>query len=114
MSAQSAKNLLAQDDAIQMLLPEEWNGGVSVWLSANATGTVILEFGSENASNVVEWAQVEMKNPLIAVNADVDSLVGAATPQYGWAEFVGVRWVRARRTDAAGNDCYTTLSFRRT
>jgi hypothetical protein len=55
-----------------------------------------------------------MKNPAIAVNDDVDNLVGASGAQYGWAECVGVNRIRARRTDAAGSDCYASLLFRRT
>jgi hypothetical protein len=120
MTAIATKNLIAQDDTVEFPLPEEWNGGVAIWLAAGAVGTVILEFGSPQSDLTApfapknEWVQVEMKNPAIAVNDDVDNLVGASGAQYGWAECVGVNRIRARRTDAAGSDCYASLLFRRT
>lgn len=116
--ALATKNLVNQNDVLNYVLPEEWNGGAAIFLAANSTGTVILEYRSPYTGTpdvpVSDWVQIKMKNPQIAVNADVDNLVGAAAAQYAWAECVGVQEIRARRTDAAGSACFVSLGFGRT
>jgi hypothetical protein len=115
--ALATKNLTTQDAVLGYVLPEEWNGGVALFLGANSTGTVILEYRSPYTGpdgTISDWVQIKMKNPQIAVNADVDNLVGAAAAQYAWAECVGIQEIRARRTDAAGSDCYVSIGFGRT
>lgn len=115
MTAHATKNLVAQNDVSDMIIPEEWNGAVAIW--ASGTGTVILEFGSPRMVNnafVDEWIQIKMKDPSTAVNAEVDSLIVAASQKYAWAECVGVNRIRARKTDAGGADCFVTLMYRRT
>jgi len=97
---------------LELKLPEEWNGAVSIFLAANATGTVVLEY--ENPSTNGEWVQVKLKDPSIAVNAEVDSIAGSAAAHYVWAEAVGITKCRARRTAAGATSCLVTLTFGRT
>lgn len=115
MTAHATDNLKTQDSVVSFIIPEEWNGAVAIWVSG--TGTVILEFGSPRMVNntfVDEWIQIKIKDPSIAVNAEVDSLVVAGSQKYAWAECVGVNRIRARKTDAGGADCFVTLMYRRT
>lgn len=107
--------------SVGLNLPEDWNGAVSVFVSG--TGTIILEFGSPRLTEsgsvqtpptyVNEWVQIKMFNPIVGVNAAVDSLVAAATQIYGYANSVGVDRVRARRTDGGNQDCYVSLMWGR-
>lgn len=115
MTAIATKNLTVQDTFVDFIIPEEWNGAVAIW--ASGTGTIILEFGSpRTVDNVLvdEWIQIKIKDPSIAVNAEVDSLIVAASQKYAWAECIGINRIRARRTDNAGGDCFVSLFYRRT
>src|SRR5678809_544419 len=107
------KNLNAQDATVELHLSSDFNGAVGIWVSG--TGTIILEFGSpRNASTapfapVDEWKQIKMFNPIVGVNAAVDSLVVAGAQIYGYANCVGLNRVRARRTDSGVDDCFVSI-----
>ena len=108
------KNLNAQNAVAELHLGSDFNGAVGIWVSG--TGTIILEYGSprnDPTTNapVDEWKQIKMFNPIVGVNAAVDSLVVAGAQIYGYANCVGLNRVRARRTDAGVDNCYVSIGF---
>ena|SRR5690348_3277114 len=108
------KNLNAQNATIELPLTSDFNGAVGIWVSG--TGTIILEFGSprlDPSTNlpINEWKQIKLYNPIVGVNAAVDSLVAAASQIYGYANCVGLNRVRAKRTDAGVDDCFVSIGF---
>ncbi len=110
------KNLNAQNATASLEIIEDFNGAVALWVSG--TGTVILEFNTPRNTSAGavpdEWQQIKMKNPVVGVNAEVDSLVAAAGVKYGYASAIGVNRVRARRTDSGTDDCFVSISFAKT
>jgi hypothetical protein len=122
MSKQIAtKNLNTQNATAELFLPEDWNGAVALFVSG--TGTILLEIGSPRISEsgsaqvpstrVNEWLQLKLFNPIVGVNAAVDSLIAAAAQLYAYANCVGVDRVRARRTDAGNQDCFVSIMWGR-
>jgi len=106
------KNLNAQNATVELHLSSDFNGAVGLWVSG--TGTIILEYGSprNNPSTnlpIDEWVQIKVKNPIVGVNAEVDSLVVAAAQKYGYANCAGLNRVRARRTDGGVDDCFVSI-----
>lgn len=114
------KNLNSQNAAVQLELDgENHNHEVSIWLNAGGAGTIVLEVGnrskptSDGSAETVEWAQIKMWNPLIAVNAAVDSIAGAAGAQYLYASVIGAEFVRARKSSNDVTDCWVTITAKK-
>lgn len=114
------KNLNAQNAAVTLELDgENHNHEVSLWLAAGAQGTVVLEVGNrskpttDGTAEVVEWAQIKLWNPLVAVNAAADNIAGAAGAQYVYASVIGAEFVRARKSTNDVLDCWATLTAKK-
>lgn len=89
---------------------DEINGAASIQYGAGGAGTLVLEVSSQDdGANppVDQWVQVKMFNPAIAVNDFVDNLVAVG---YAWAEIVGARKVRLRKSVAGAGGVRATLT----
>lgn len=103
--ARATKDLTALNDEIVISDIDESNGGVSVYYGTGGLGTLVVEVSAVDAGN--EWVQIKLKNPSIAVNAEIDNL---AAQGIAWADIVGVRRVRARKSVAGAGPVTTTLT----
>jgi len=88
------------------------NGAASITLAAGASGTVVLEMsqGLDASGNDI-WVQLRVFNDTTTVGAFQDTMVGAAGTQHWYAEIVGARKVRIRKSATAAS-CYAILTFK--
>lgn len=108
----NAVNAALTLDCVDHFGSADVNGAVSITLAAGATGTVVLEVSAGQDANGVDiWVQIAIFCDMAGVSSLQSSLVGAAGAQHGYAEIVGARKIRARKSVTAGS-CYTIINLK--
>lgn len=104
------KNITAQNDTLEIILPRKCNGAALVYTPAQTTALAnfVLEHSVLSSTGTDEWLGIELFNP--ATKLDALSLTGPSLA--GWAEVPSMRKIRARRTDANGGAGWVGLEFR--
>lgn len=109
--ARATKVLTNINEEITISDVDELNGAASIQYGAGGLGTLVLEVSCQDngaAPPVDDWVQIKIFNPAIAVNAAVDNLAAAG---YAWAEVVGVKKVRVRKSVAGAGPVRATLTI---
>ncbi len=103
------------NDALTIKDVDENNGGVSITYKTGGLGTIVVEVSALDSQTNVngnlvdddEWVQLKLRNPSAAVNADVDNLAAAGI---AWADIIGVKKVRVRKSVAGAGPVTVTLT----
>ncbi len=109
----TAVNSTLVHDSVDHFGSADVNGAVGITLVAGASGTVVLEVsGGTGADGVTEqWVQVRVFNDTAGVGAYQDAMVRAAGAQHFYAEIVGVRHIRVRKTITVAS-CYVIMNLK--
>lgn len=109
----NVNDVLGPLDVIDHIGTADVNAAVSLTLAAGSVGTVVLEVSpGQDATDTDIWQQVVIYNPQPGVDAKVNSLAGSAAVSYAWAELVGARKVRARKTVAGPGNAFVLLNMK--
>jgi hypothetical protein len=141
-SNSNGKNLKNTGDAVYMAIDADlWNGAIGIYFSSTHDGTKLksaggltglasdgtfqLEVGMEppggsglngvitgpDDAAIIDWEQIKMYDP--NADAKVSTLAPAGTFKYLWAELVGVKFARVKKTDSTANGCWVRIADRR-
>jgi len=99
-------------DSVDHFGSADVNGAIGIWLAAGASGTVVLEVsGGKDGTGAETWVQIRVFNDTAGVGAYQDTMVGAGGAQHFYAEIVGARHVRLRKTVTAAS-CYCIMNLK--